>query len=77
MNIQSISLLLLIVSFIIMPYIGLSVTGIVLIDINGDKQYIAFIDVLYPEGFRNIGKTLVKGHNLMYLDVSDVRSGVG
>ncbi len=77
MNISSVFLLLLIVSFIVMPYIGLSVTDIVLIDITSDKQYVVFVDVLYPEGFRNIGKTMVKGHNLMYLDVSDVRRAWG
>ncbi len=73
MNISSIPLLLLIASFILVPYIGLSITDIVIIDINSDKEYVVFIDALYPDGFKNIGKTVVKGHNLLYLDVSNVR----
>ncbi len=39
----------------------------------GNQTYILFVDVLYPHGFKNIYRTIVRGHATIYIDVGDVK----
>ncbi len=74
MNIQSIIPLIILVQFILIPSVNLAITPSLIIDIdNGNNTYMVFIDILYPQGFKNVYKAVVRGHSTIYLDVSDVK----
>ncbi len=74
MNIQSIIPLIILVQFILVPSVNLVITPSLIIDIdNGNNTYMVFIDILYPQGFKNVYKAIVRGHSTIYLDVSDVK----
>ncbi len=67
-------LLLILLAFTLAPTANLLLTdNNIIIDVTGNGEYMVFIDALYPDGFKNIGETHVKGHKAVELDISDVK----
>ncbi len=74
MNNAHILLLLILLTFTLTPTASLLLNdNTIVLDVLGNGEYMVFIDVLYPDGFKNIGETYVKGHKVVELDISDVK----
>ncbi len=74
MNSYSVPLLLLLVLSVITPLLGItSMSNTLTLHVRSDGEYVVFIDVLYPDGFKNIDRKLVRGEAFISLDISNVK----
>ncbi len=75
MNTSPLLLVVLISSIVIMPTVNLLIANdTVVLNISADDDIVVFIDALYPNGFKNIGRIHVISRGALQLNVDDVRS---
>ncbi len=73
MNPSPILNLLLLVSFILTPTMNiLLASNTVILNIHSTTDTMVFIDALYPDGFKNIGRVHVKGFGTIQLDTGSL-----
>ncbi len=75
MNISPLLLVVLISSIVIIPTVNLLIANdTVVLNISADDDIVVFIDALYPNGFKNIGRIHVISRGAIQLNVDDVRN---